>query len=86
MPSLHVALHWLFALWAWRAARPLLVPWIIATLLTFLGSLATGWHWAVDGYAGVALASAAFAVAVLSQRLRGPTGSGMLAHDGGADG
>lgn len=56
MPSLHVGAHVLFALWAWRVERPLRALWIGATLLTFLGSLATGWHYAIDGYVGGLLA------------------------------
>lgn len=56
MPSLHVGLHFLFFLWARRRARPLAVPFALATALTFAGSLLTGWHYAVDGYAGMLLA------------------------------
>ncbi len=63
MPSLHVGAHWLFALWARRHARKLFVPFAMATLLTFLGSLATGWHYAIDGYAGMLLAWAAVRLA-----------------------
>jgi len=55
-PSLHVGAHFLFALWAKRWLRALYVPFLVATGLTFLGSLATGWHYAVDGYAGMLLA------------------------------
>lgn len=62
-PSLHVGAHWLFALWARRHARRLFVLFALATLLTFLGSLATGWHYAVDGYAGMLLAWAAVRLA-----------------------
>lgn len=60
LPSLHVAGHWLLMLWTRRLARPLFVPAALATALTFLGSLATGWHYALDGYAGVALAQGAY--------------------------
>ena len=63
MPSLHVGGHWLLALWARRHARRLFLPLALATGLTFLGSLVTGWHWAVDGYAGMLLAWAAVALA-----------------------
>ncbi len=56
MPSLHVAAHFLFFLWARRRARPLAVFFALATALTFAGSLLTGWHYAVDGYAGMLLA------------------------------
>jgi hypothetical protein len=55
-PSLHVAAHWLFALWARKGARLLFVSFVVATLLTLIGSVLTGWHYAVDGYAGLLLA------------------------------
>ena len=62
-PSLHVAFHWLFALWARSIARWLFWLLVATTLATFVGSLVTGWHYAVDGYAGVALASLCYALA-----------------------
>jgi hypothetical protein len=55
-PSLHVGAHWLFALWARRHARRWFLPAAVATALTFFASLASGWHYAVDGYAGLLLA------------------------------
>ncbi len=60
MPSLHVAAHFLFALWARRFARPLWVPFLLGTLLTYLGSIVTGWHYAVDAYVALALAYGVF--------------------------
>jgi hypothetical protein len=62
-PSLHVGAHWLFTLWSRRYARRLVPVFAAATLLTFLGSLATGWHYAIDGYAGMLLAWGAVRVA-----------------------
>lgn len=56
MPSLHVGVHFFFFLWARWRARPLVVPFALATALTFAGSLLTGWHYAVDGYVGMLLA------------------------------
>lgn len=56
LPSVHVGAHWLFALFARRHARPLFVPLAVATVVTFLCSIVTGWHYAVDGYVGAALA------------------------------
>lgn len=56
MPSLHVAMHAFFALWAWRYLRPVFVLGVMATLLTQVGAVLTGWHYAVDGYVGAALA------------------------------
>lgn len=55
MPSLHVAGQVFFALFARRRSRPLFVFFTAATALTFYGSLVTGWHYAVDGYAGLLL-------------------------------
>ncbi len=64
MPSLHVAAHGLFALWSWRFARPLFVPLLLATLLTFIGSVLTGWHYAVDGYVGLLMAYGCYRLAL----------------------
>lgn len=57
MPSLHVAAHAFLALFAWKRSRPLGIFFAAATALTFYGSLVTGWHYAVDGYAGLLLAA-----------------------------
>jgi hypothetical protein len=62
LPSLHVGAHWFFALWCRRHARRFFPVWAIATALTFAGSLVTGWHYALDGYAGMLLAWAVFAL------------------------
>ncbi|MFI5179764.1 MAG: phosphatase PAP2 family protein [Thermoanaerobaculia bacterium] len=56
MPSLHVAAHAFLALFARRRSRLLFLFFTAATVLTFWGSLVTGWHYAVDGYAGLLLA------------------------------
>jgi hypothetical protein len=88
-PSLHVGAHWLFALWARRYARPLFVPLVVATALTFAASLATGWHYAVDGYAGMLLAWLALAVADRLEPVPAPAddqGPRPAATDGGPDG
>jgi hypothetical protein len=63
MPSLHVAAYAMFAFWARRHARRWLWPFVAGTAVIFFGSLATGWHYAVDGYAGVGLAWVAVVVA-----------------------
>ena len=60
MPSLHVGGHWLLLLWIRRRARPWLVPAAIGTVFTLLGSIVTGWHYAADGYVGIAIASLAY--------------------------
>ena len=56
MPSLHVAAHAFLALFARKRSGPLFLLFTVATLLTFWGSLVTGWHYAVDGYVGLLLA------------------------------
>lgn len=71
LPSLHVAMHAMILLWAWRHERWLRAPAAVATLLTFLGSIATGWHYAIDGYAGILLAWLAVAVADRFERVPG---------------
>lgn len=68
MPSLHVGAHALFAVWAWRHARPIALVFIVATGLTFLASLVTGWHYAVDGYVGILLAFASYRLAFALER------------------
>jgi hypothetical protein len=68
MPSLHVAAHALFAFWSWKHARPIALLFIGATALTFLGSLVTGWHYAVDGYAGILLAWVSYRLAFRFER------------------
>ena len=60
MPSLHVGAHVLFFLWARRFTPPLAPLFLGASVLTFVGSIVTGWHYAVDGYAGAALACFAY--------------------------
>ena len=61
MPSLHVGIDALLLLWCFRRARPLAAVFLAALLLTFLGSIVTGWHYAVDAYVGGLLAYVSFA-------------------------
>jgi hypothetical protein len=74
MPSLHVAGQAFLALWARRRCRPLFLVYLFFTLLTFFGSLVTGWHYAVDCYAGVLLAMLCVAVGERVARERRPPG------------
>ncbi|HPR64335.1 MAG TPA: phosphatase PAP2 family protein [Thermoanaerobaculia bacterium] len=68
-PSLHVAAHAFFTLLFWRRSRSLSILFLSMTFLTFIGSLATGWHYAVDGYAGILLAVLAwFAFRIASEK------------------
>ena len=54
MPSLHVALAVIFACAGWDQSRR--VGWLLTgfAAATLLGSIALGWHYAVDGYVGIA--------------------------------
>lgn len=55
LPSLHVGMFTLFSLATWRWRSLSIVLWAL-TAITFAGSLALGWHYAVDGYAGALMA------------------------------
>lgn len=70
MPSLHVGFHWLLMLWIRRQVRPLYLPAVVAVGLTFLGSIVTGWHYAVDGYVGIVLAQLAFWISLRTETSR----------------
>lgn len=62
LPSLHVGVLTLFALATWRWRKLSVALWLL-TAVTFVGSLALGWHYAVDGYAGALIAALAWFVA-----------------------
>jgi membrane-associated phospholipid phosphatase len=53
MPSMHVALATLFALVCWRTKRWLGIVMSIYAVLIMIGSVHLGWHYAIDGYAGI---------------------------------
>lgn len=56
MPSMHVALAVFVAIVAWNTSRPLGATLWLYALLIQVGSVALGWHYAVDGYAGAVIA------------------------------
>jgi hypothetical protein len=87
MPSLHVGAYVFFALWAKRHARRWYRVWILAAVLVFFGSLATAWHYAVDGYVGALLAWAAVRVADRLEPAAGenPPASSTEAPESGAE-
>jgi len=64
-PSMHNAHALLMALLAWQIDRRLGIAAYVYTFFIFIGSIWLGWHYAVDGYAG-------FAVALLSWLVAGP--------------
>ena len=77
MPSLHVATHAYLWLWA-RNVGARLAPLFLAMMVaTWFASVATGWHWAVDGLVGLLLAWAAARMALAL--LRRPASS--AAHE-----
>ncbi|QNN68015.1 phosphatase PAP2 family protein [Sphingomonas lutea] len=55
MPSMHVSM----SVWTVIAARaiwkPLMIPAILYALTVWLGSIASGWHYATDGIVGAAI-------------------------------
>ncbi len=56
MPSLHVAAQAFFAFFARRRSRTLFLLYAAATALTMFAAIVSGWHYAIDVYAGVLLA------------------------------
>lgn len=56
MPSLHVAAQAFFALFARRRSRALYLLYGAATVLTMFAAVVSGWHYAIDVYAGLLLA------------------------------
>jgi hypothetical protein len=82
LPSLHVAAHFLFLLWFRREVRtghitPRLGRALLmvgGTLLgaTVVGSVVTGWHYAIDAYLGLALAWGCYRLALRWERPPSP--------------
>jgi hypothetical protein len=60
-PSLHVATQSLVAIWFNRVWRGGTILFAGAAFFVFIGSMITGWHYLVDGIAGVALAYGSYA-------------------------
>jgi hypothetical protein len=53
-PSMHVASSWMICRLAWTMGRPARIFGSLFLLFVFVGSIHLGWHYAVDGYLGVA--------------------------------
>ncbi len=56
MPSLHVAAQAFLAFFARRRSRTLFLLYSAATALTIFAAVVSGWHYAIDVYAGLLLA------------------------------
>ena len=67
-PSLHVAFEFLVWLWLRRVWRLGALLYVIFTLIIFIGSQVTGWHYLIDAFAGLALAFAAYAAVAIRRR------------------
>jgi membrane-associated phospholipid phosphatase len=86
MPSMHVAIAVWMAIVVWRRSRPLGVLLAAYAVLIQVGSVVLGWHYAIDGYAGAAIAWLAWSA---SSRLIEPERSSLrfperLAESAGA--
>lgn len=64
MPSLHVGACAMFACFARHFGRIPFALMATVTVLMFLGSVITGWHYAIDGYAGALLGWLAYRIAI----------------------
>jgi hypothetical protein len=55
MPSVHVAMPALFTMIGWERNRVLGIAFLGYTILILLATVHLGWHYAIDGYASIAL-------------------------------
>jgi hypothetical protein len=67
-PSLHVAFEVLVWLWMRRVWRLGAIIFAIFSVIIFVGSVVTGWHYLIDSLAGVALAAACYAAVAIRKR------------------
>lgn len=75
-PSLHVAFEVLVTLWMRRIWRAGMLIFSAITLIIFLGSVITGWHYLIDSIAGAVLAILCY----LSVAIRGRSRAFPLQH------
>ena len=67
-PSLHVAFEFLVWLWMRRVWRLGAIVFAIFTVIVFLGSVVTGWHYLIDSIAGLVLAALCYAAVAIRKR------------------
>lgn len=85
MPSLHVGACAMFACFARHFGRIPFAIMIVLTMLMFLGSVITGWHYAIDGYAGALLGWLAYWIAMRLCARRTRQGPHSRLHVGGIE-
>lgn len=68
MPSMHVTIAVLVAIWGWRVHRTAGLALSAFAVAIFLGSIHLAWHYAVDGMAGMALAALFWTAAGVAAR------------------
>jgi hypothetical protein len=68
-PSLHVAFQTFMFVWMRRLWISAQVLFGFFTVLILLGSMITGWHYLIDGIAGIVMAVACYAVAARGWRI-----------------
>lgn len=69
-PSIHVAIATLYVLFGWQFGRLARAASVLFLIAIMIGSVHLGWHYALDGYAGIAGAAAIyFAVGWALRRL-----------------
>ena len=71
MPSLHVAIALWIALVVWAYRPRLFLLAFFYFVLILVGSVLLGWHYAVDGFAAIAISLLAWHLAGLPQRSKG---------------
>lgn len=57
MPSMHVAVAWMIAFYAWSIHRLAGAVAYVFAVAILIGSVYLGWHYAIDGYVGIFLAA-----------------------------
>jgi hypothetical protein len=75
-PSIHVAVAMLYVLFGWQFGRLARVASILFLVAIMVGSVHLGWHYALDGYAGMAGAGAIYFSVGWAQRRLGNAASG----------